>query len=73
MQVTITLNEAQLDKLLYLVMEEIYQIENIKWFYDEGQTDEAEFLEEICRDEKRLFDSMLKQIIDYRKQRRELK
>ena len=69
MQVTITFNDAQLDILLYLVQEEIYRTErDIMRFYHEGQTNSAEFLEELCRDQKQLFNSMAKQFIDYRKE-----
>ena len=69
MQVTITLNDAQLDIMLDLLQGEIYQTErDIMRFYQEGQTNSAEFLEELCRDQKRLFHSLLKQFIDYRKE-----
>ena len=67
MQVTITLNDAQRDILLYILQQEIFRTEKaIAQFYRAGKTDVAEVLEELCRDQKRLFNSMLKQFIDYR-------
>ena len=69
MPMNITLEENQVDKLLYILQQEIFRTEkDIAQFYRAGKTEVAEFVKETYQDETRMFNRLLEQFIDYRNQ-----
>ena len=65
MEMNITLNEDQVDKVLYIMQREVYQTEQyIERFRKAGNNEAAEFFEQTLKDETRIFNSILKQFQD---------
>lgn len=65
MEMNITLNEDQVDKVLYIMQREVYQTEkDIERFRKAGNNEAAEFFEQTLKDETRIFNSILKQFQD---------